>query len=74
MPEDVHRRGWWSMYCWNGLSHEQQRHLIERGNIELGFKPQGECKRGAEVCIETETDEAPGPRFYCRPCAVRYLS
>lgn len=67
------RRGWWNMACWNGLSAPQQWQLIRLGNLPLGYQPQGECQRGATVCIETETDEAPGPRFYCTPCAIEYL-
>lgn len=67
-------RGWWNMPCWNGLSHDQQRRLIEVGNLPIGFEAEGECYRGADVCIEREGDEAPGPRFYCTPCAVAYLA
>jgi hypothetical protein len=66
-------RGWWNMACWNGLSHAQQRRLIEHGNLPIDYRPEGECQRGAEVCIETQDDAAPGPRFYCRPCAIAYL-
>jgi len=65
--------GWWGMACWNALSHEQQRMLIERGVLELGFHPEGECPNRAVLMIECEDDEAPGPRFYCRPCAIKYL-
>jgi rubredoxin len=25
------------------------------------------------VCVETMHDLAPGPRFYCRGCAIAYL-
>lgn len=68
------RRGfWWQMICWNGLSTPQQVRLIERGNLPLGYVPEGECKSGAEVAIETKDDTAPGPRFYCLPCAISYL-
>jgi hypothetical protein len=61
------------MACWNALSQEQQRTLIERGVLELGFRPEGECPNAAVLTIECEDDEAPGPRFYCRPCAIKYL-
>jgi hypothetical protein len=40
----------------------------------LGFVPSGPCTSGAEVAIETEHDKAPGPRFYCRACAIEYLT
>ena len=69
------REGWFQMACWNGLSVEQQRRLIAVGNLPLGYVPEGECcTNGAEVAVETEADVAPGPRFYCRPCAIDYLS
>ena len=61
------------MACWNGLSHEQQRELIEKGNLELGYRPAGECDNPATLTIEHEDDEAPGPRFYCVPCAITHL-
>lgn len=60
--------------CWNGLSHQQQRRLIEVGNLEFGYKMEGLCKNGAEIAIETAYDEAPGPRFYCHACAITYLT
>jgi hypothetical protein len=67
-------RGWWDMACWNALSADQQRRLIEVGNLPFGYSPEGgACHRGAQVCIECEGDEAHGPRFYCLPCAVEYL-
>lgn len=65
--------GWFGLTCWNGLSAEQQRRLIEHGNLEIGYTPEGLCKRGAEVSIELPTDVAPGPRFYCCECAIAYL-
>jgi hypothetical protein len=68
-----HYRGWWNMVCWNGLSVEQQRRLLDVGNLEFGYRPEGDCPRGAEVAIETEDDTAPGPRFYCTLCALAYL-
>lgn len=66
-------RGWYNLACWNGLGASQQARLIHRGNLPLGYQPHGTCKRGAEVCIETQNDVAPGPRFYCCVCAVDYL-
>lgn len=67
-------RGWWNMACWNGLSEQQQLALIEDGTLEWGSVPLGaDCQNGAEVAIETQEDAAPGPRFYCRPCAIAYL-
>jgi hypothetical protein len=61
------------MHCWNGLSETQQRRLLEWGNLPWGYEPEGECRNGAEVGIETVLDAAPGPRFYCRTCAVAFL-
>jgi len=62
------------MTCWNGLSAEQQERLIKTGNLPMGYTPEGECSNGAEVAIECMDDRAPGPRFYCRACAVDYLN
>lgn len=66
-------RGWWGMYCWNGLSADQQVRLITWGNLPLGYKPEGECHNPATCSIESEEDAAPGPRFYCYDCAIAYL-
>jgi hypothetical protein len=67
-------RGWWNMACWNGLSDEQQDRLIHVGTLGFGELPRGTaCPKGAEVAVETQDDEAPGPRFYCRGCAIKYL-
>lgn len=68
------RGWWWDMSCWNGLSSDQQRRLLAAGNLPIGYRPEGECPNGAEVGIETEHDIAPGPRFYCRSCAIAFLS
>lgn len=67
--------GWFGLACFNALSHEQQRMLIEDGVLPFGRKwPEGAgCERGASVAIEVEGDEAPGPRFYCVPCGIEYL-
>lgn len=62
------------MACWNGLSIAQQVRLIEHGNLPFGYQPAGTCERGASVAIECQQDKAPGPRFYCAPCAIEYLS
>jgi len=68
------RRGWWGLSCWNALSFEQQTQLIERGTLQIFSRAEGgDCKDGAQVAIETMTDEAPGPRFYCLGCAISYL-
>jgi hypothetical protein len=62
------------MTCWNGLAEAQQRRLIERGNLEIFSSAEGQgCKSGAKVAIEMCDDEAPGPRFYCLPCAIEEL-
>jgi hypothetical protein len=68
-------RGWWGLSCWNALSEEQQTMLIDHGVLFVGhWEPAGgTCNRGAEVEVTTEWDNAPGPRFYCRPCAIKYL-
>ena len=47
---------------------------MTRGNLPYGYVPEGDCQRGASVGIETEHDTAPGPRFYCRECAIAYLN
>jgi hypothetical protein len=64
--------GWYQMRCWNGLSQGQQQQLIEQGVLSMGrWVPEGgTCDRPAEVAIETRQDKAPGPRFYCRRCAL----
>jgi hypothetical protein len=67
-------RGWWQMHCWNGLSEEQQTKLIEVGNLEIGYRARGTCERPAEVEVATMYDLAPGPRFYCVPCALAFLA
>ena len=66
-------RGWYNMPCWNGLSAEQQERLIRVGNLPMGFSDDGKCPNGAQVEVITMWDEAPGPRFYCLPCARQYL-
>jgi hypothetical protein len=68
-----HRRGLWDMACWNGLSHSQQDRLLRVGTLPFGYEPEGACPNGAEVGIETDQDETPAPRFYCRSCAIAYL-
>lgn len=68
------QRGWFRMACWNGLSDAQQTRLIEDGNLPIGYEPEGsECHNGATIAVETAFDKAPGPRFYCVPCALKYL-
>ena len=62
------------MYCFNGLSLEQQVRLLEHGNLPWGYEPEGLCERPAEVEVTTRWDVAPGPRFYCAACAVEYLT
>ena len=67
-------RGYWSMYCWNGLSEAQQERLIKVGNLPIGYKPEGECPNGAEMEVITMYDESPGPRFYCLDCGIGFLT
>ena len=69
----MHKRGMWGMYCWNGLSAEQQARLINWGNLPLGYKPEGDCPLPAVVEITTVYDASPGPRFYCWGCATDFL-
>jgi len=69
----THERGLWGMYCWNGLSAEQQRRLVIWGNLPFLYEPGGTCPNGAQVEIFTEWDQSPGPRFYCVTCAVEFL-
>jgi len=67
-------RGFWGMPCWNGLSEEQQQQLLDVGTLEIGYRAEGWCKNGANLCIETEDDKAPGPRFLCWVCAIMYVN
>jgi len=68
-------RGLYNLPCWNGLSETQQLRLIVHGNLPLGYQREGRhCRRGAEVGVETESDRSPAPRFYCYPCAIKYLT
>ena len=69
----AHQRGMWHMYCFNGLSADQQQRVVEWGNLEFGYVPEGDCMAGAEVEITTMHDRFPGPRFYCRSCAIAFL-
>jgi hypothetical protein len=68
------RGNWFNMPCWNALSEDQQRCLITNGSLPFGWLPEGKCDSPAAIAIETSTDAAPGARFYCRACAVAYLS
>jgi hypothetical protein len=61
------------MACWNGLSPDQREFLRTQGYLPLGYRPSGTCPHGAEVAIETMVDQFPGPRFYCRECAIAFL-
>lgn len=75
LADMVPARGWWNLTCFNALSPAQQERLISHGNLPLGYRAEGDiCLNGAEVAIETQDDRAPGPRFYCRACAIAYLS
>lgn len=69
------KRGWWGLPCFNALSAEQQVFLVTEGYLPIGWQAEGdECAEGAEVEVTTMWDEYPGPRFYCRECAVKFLS
>jgi hypothetical protein len=65
---------WWDLACFNGLSKDQQQFLVTEGFLPIGYEPEGECPNGAEVAIETEHDDFPGPRFYCMDCGLGYLA
>lgn len=70
-----HPTGYWGMWCFNALSAAQQRQVVVDGYLPFGWRPEGfGCDRGAEVSIETMFDTMPGPRFYCRRCAIEYLT
>lgn len=62
------------MPCWNALSAEQQRRLIEWGNLPIGYREAAPDHDGATVAIELDGDVAPGPRFYCLDCALGFLA
>jgi len=65
--------GYSNMHCWGGLSEAQQDRLVTFDNLPFGFRPEGECPNPAELEVTTMYDLAPGPRFYCIPCAIKYL-
>lgn len=68
-----HPGGWWGLACFNGLSTEQQEMVVVEGFLPFGYRPAGTCPNGAAVEITTMWDRFPGPRFYCRPCAIKFL-
>jgi len=70
----VTSKGWYDLLCFNSLSGELQARLVYYGNIPLGSPAEGRCHNPAEVEITTVHDAMPGPRFYCLPCAVQYLT
>lgn len=62
------------MPCFNGLSDEQQKRVVEWGNLPFAYEPAGTlCENGAEVGVYLDTDEYPGPRYYCRNCAIDWI-
>jgi len=67
-------RGMYNMHCFNGLSAEQQARIVEWGNLPIFYKPEGWCQSGAEVEITTVWDRFPGPRYYCRRCAIEFVA
>lgn len=68
-----HKRGMWNMPCFNGLSDAQKKRVVEWGNLPMGYEPEGPCLEPAEIEIQTVWDHYPGPRFYCRRCAVERI-
>jgi len=49
--------------------------LIDHGVLFAGhWEPEGgTCEGGAEVEVATQWDAAPGPRFMCLECAIKFL-
>jgi hypothetical protein len=71
-------RGLYTLFCFNALGPDQQEFLVVEGYLPMGYIPRGgTCLNGAEVGLEFASDypgeRAPGPRFYCVPCAIEYL-
>lgn len=66
--------GYWQMWCFNALSREQREQVVIQGYLDIGWQPEKvECAEAAELEVETVYDAMPGPRFYCIPCAIKYL-
>jgi hypothetical protein len=60
--------------CWNALSADQHRTLIEVGVLPFGYQPEGDgCAEMATVALELDGEAAPGPRLYCAGCALDRL-
>lgn len=64
--------------CWMNMSEEDQQNTIITGhppeNVEIN--PDGRCLEPGSVgtvAIEEAGDRAPGPRVYCRQCALDRL-
>lgn len=74
LNQRIHKRGLWGLHCFNGWDKEQQEFLVNEGYLPIFTAPKGECLNGAEVGLETDRDTHPGPRFYCRRCAIDFLS
>jgi len=71
----VTERGWYDLGCFNGLTGSDQRRVVYWGNLEIGYdRNGGRCHNPAEVEVTTVHDAMPGPRFYCLPCAIEYLT
>jgi hypothetical protein len=67
---------WWGMTrCFNAYSERQQRQMVVDGYLAYPWTPEIEdgCTNPPEVTIETRQDEYPGPRIYCRECAIEFL-
>ena len=69
--------GWWGLLsCWNRMSLDQAERLRTTGSPATSYEPWDNphrCDRPAEVAMQTQDEDYPGPRFYCRPCAIEYL-
>lgn len=69
-----HPDGLYGMWCFEALSAEQQRQVVEDGFLPFGWMPEGDgCDRPADVEVTTRWDRYPGPRFFCARHAVTYL-
>lgn len=71
----MNEQGLYVLWCFNALSADQQKRLVEWGNLPFGYKPEGDqCSRPAQVGIEVGgDDQTPGPRFYCFRCGIEYI-
>jgi hypothetical protein len=70
-PRMPSHMGLWGMTCFNAMSEDHQKQLVVDGKFR-GYDS-WRCSNPAEIGIETDQDMNPGPRFYCRSCAIEFL-